>query len=328
MVDSLDRAQKQELLRTLWLEAKSGALTAREQAKAWALREAWRDSGKTEHGMCTYIAGKLTKTDGAAPKSESVKKLLDKMDADDDWFPGKAHYENMGPSAALTKTNRAAIAKSAMALKKKGVEPTYGRVVAACPKAAVNPVTKNLSRNSQFIPFLQMSAMTRTRACPGSTSSDIQRQLCPVTCGKSGRSLQNWFARGRTTIRGITTIWCGRTSAARSYPRARRRRTKWPLPERGRKDGRAPGPNYLLRTCPEILQACTRIPGTPCASGGFQCCAGGNCTWIVSTATFPAKRRRGQYISLTRSERRSMFGSRMRRRSLTLYSQIGGEGST
>ena len=142
MVDSLDRAQKQELLRTLWLEAKSGALTAREQAKAWALREAWRDSGKTEHGMCTYIAGKLTKTDGAAPKSESVKKLLDKMDVDDDWFPGKAHYENMGPSAALTKTNRAAIAKSAMALKKKGVEPTFGRVVAACPKAAVNPVTK------------------------------------------------------------------------------------------------------------------------------------------------------------------------------------------
>ena len=66
MVDSPDRAQKQELLRTLWLEAKSGALTAREQAKAWALREAWRDSGKTEHGMCTYIAGKLTKTDGAA----------------------------------------------------------------------------------------------------------------------------------------------------------------------------------------------------------------------------------------------------------------------
>ena len=78
MVDSLDRAQKQELLRTLWLEAKSGALTAREQAKAWALRDAWRDSGKTEHGMCTYIAGKLTKTDGAAPKSESVKKLLEK----------------------------------------------------------------------------------------------------------------------------------------------------------------------------------------------------------------------------------------------------------
>ena len=76
MVDSLGHAQKQELLRALWLEAKSGALPAREQARAWALREAWKDSGKAEYGMLTYIAGKLTKTDGQAPQSEAVKKVL------------------------------------------------------------------------------------------------------------------------------------------------------------------------------------------------------------------------------------------------------------
>ena len=142
MVDSLDGAQKQEVLRTLWLEAKTGALPAREQAKAWALREAWRDSGKAEHGMLTYIAGKLIKSDGEAPQSEAVKKLFGKIDGDDDWFPGKANYEKMGAPALLTRTNRALIARSAMALKQKGVEPTYGRVIAACPKAALNPATK------------------------------------------------------------------------------------------------------------------------------------------------------------------------------------------
>ena len=120
MADSLDHAQKQELLRALWLEAKSGALPAREQAKAWALREAWKDSGKAEYGMLTHIAGKLTKTDGQAPQSEAVKKFFAKVDADDEWFPGKADYEKTGAPAALTGPNRAAIARSAMALKKRG----------------------------------------------------------------------------------------------------------------------------------------------------------------------------------------------------------------
>jgi hypothetical protein len=40
----------QDLLRSAWLEGKDGALSGREQAKAWALREIWRDSGKSDHG--------------------------------------------------------------------------------------------------------------------------------------------------------------------------------------------------------------------------------------------------------------------------------------
>ena len=48
---------KQDLLRSAWLEGKSGALSGREQAKAWALREVWRDAGKGEYGT-----GALTKS--------------------------------------------------------------------------------------------------------------------------------------------------------------------------------------------------------------------------------------------------------------------------
>ena len=40
----------QDLLRSAWLEGKDGGLPGREQAKAWALREMWRDAGKAEHG--------------------------------------------------------------------------------------------------------------------------------------------------------------------------------------------------------------------------------------------------------------------------------------
>ena len=77
---------KQDLLRSAWLDAKAGALSGREQAKAWALREIWKDDGKADFGMQTYIAGKLKKKDGRAPTSAAVRQLLIKMDADDDWM--------------------------------------------------------------------------------------------------------------------------------------------------------------------------------------------------------------------------------------------------
>ena len=79
---------KQELLRAAWLDAKEDSLSGREQAKAWAWREMWRDAGKKDHGMKTYIAEKLTKKGGGAPSSEAVRRFLDKVDADPDWLPG------------------------------------------------------------------------------------------------------------------------------------------------------------------------------------------------------------------------------------------------
>ena len=133
---------KQDLLRSAWLDGKDGGLSGREQAKAWALREVWRDAGKGDHGMKTYIAEKLTKQGGGAPSSEAVRKFFEKVDADADWFPGKANYDDVGAPSVMTAQQRAALARCAMAMKGEGIEPTYGKVVAACPKAALNPVTK------------------------------------------------------------------------------------------------------------------------------------------------------------------------------------------
>ena len=147
-----DSDSKQDVLRSAWLDAKDGSLSGREQAKAWALREIWRDAGKADHGMKTYIAGKLKKKGGGAPSSEAVRQFFEKVDADDDWFPGKANYDDVGAPSVMTGQQRAALARSAMTMKKEGIEPTYGKVIAACPKAAWNPETKRpFSKHSVYV---------------------------------------------------------------------------------------------------------------------------------------------------------------------------------
>ena len=132
----------QELLRSAWLDAKDGSLSGREQAKACALRELWKDSGKADHGMKSYVAGKLRKKGGGCPSREAVRRFFEKVDADDEWFPGKANYDDVGSPGAMTGQQRGAIARCAMTMKKSGVEPTYPKLLAACPKAALNPKTK------------------------------------------------------------------------------------------------------------------------------------------------------------------------------------------
>ena len=113
---------QQELLRQAWLEGKHGGLPAQEQAEAWALREVWKDSGKGDHGMKTFIASKVAKQGGGHPSSEAMRKFFERIDADSNCFPGKANYENQGPVPFLTGSNRAAIARCAMTMKER--DPT------------------------------------------------------------------------------------------------------------------------------------------------------------------------------------------------------------
>ena len=142
---------QQALLRSAWLDAKDGSLSGREQAKAWAMREIWKGDGKPKHGMLMYIAAKLKKKGGGSPSCPALHQLFAKVDADDDWFPGKANYDDVGRLPVMTRQQRAALASCAMAMKKNGIEPTYGNVVAACPKAALNPKTKRpFSKHSVY----------------------------------------------------------------------------------------------------------------------------------------------------------------------------------
>ena len=131
----------QASLKELWLAGKEGGLSAREQLKAWALREAWNDQNEGVYGMNTWIAERLTKVGGGAPTNVSVKDLLAKIDDDEEWFPGKQYGEKRGRKRVLTGVKALAVVNCAQAKKAKGGDPTYGHICGNCTEAVINPST-------------------------------------------------------------------------------------------------------------------------------------------------------------------------------------------
>ena len=137
---------RQKLLKEAWLSGRVGNLSGQGQAKAWALREVWRDEhGEKTYGMLTHIASKLhTITPGRKkehPSPSALSQSFDRMDDDKDWYPGKQDERKFGPDPAINGTNQAIIAKTAMHMKASGIEVTYPTVVSHNPKACLNPET-------------------------------------------------------------------------------------------------------------------------------------------------------------------------------------------
>ena len=87
-----------------WLSGVEDRLCAREQAKAWALREVWKQDGKKPYGLHAFVASKVKKTKngkpcGAHPTSAAIQQLFDRIDNDPDWYPGKQSEEKARPEA-------------------------------------------------------------------------------------------------------------------------------------------------------------------------------------------------------------------------------------
>ena len=139
----------QEVLKEAWLGGVVGCMSGQMQAKAWALREAWKDQhGDKTYGMLTDIASKLYVIGPPRAKKEhptvnAVMQFYQRVDSDvEGWYPGKHNQKKRGPEPAINGTNRNVIARSAMNLKAKGKEEvTYPQVVAHNPKACINPQT-------------------------------------------------------------------------------------------------------------------------------------------------------------------------------------------
>ena len=89
------------------------------------------------------IAESVQKVGGGTPSDNSIRVWREKFEADPEWYPGKQleDAEKPGRKKVITKLQEAAIAKSAMSLKRKGVEPTVAAVTAQCPAATLNPET-------------------------------------------------------------------------------------------------------------------------------------------------------------------------------------------
>ena len=144
-------------LEGLWKTARKGYLSPLEQLRAVAFRDAYKKCGVPKDkqgrkpGLLNAIAGKVVKAGGGHPCKEAIRQLLERVDNDPGWFPGKTDQVKFGPSPVLNGAKRRCIAASAMALKDADQEPTYASVVANCPQATLNPGTgKPVSRKRVY----------------------------------------------------------------------------------------------------------------------------------------------------------------------------------
>ena len=85
-------------LEKLWKCGKKGYLSPLEQVKAWALSEAGKDPAE--------IAEKVVKIGGGHPSREAIRQLLDRIDEDPDWYPGKRAKAEYGRKPVLRGTKR------------------------------------------------------------------------------------------------------------------------------------------------------------------------------------------------------------------------------
>ena len=112
-------------LEKLWHGGRTGTLAPWSEAKAWALRVVWRETHKgNDHGLNTYVAGKLRKIGGGKgpsgkPSPQAVGQVFEKMDDDRLWYPGKVYGDRSGRPSVLSETNKSVIAHSLMSLSEK-----------------------------------------------------------------------------------------------------------------------------------------------------------------------------------------------------------------
>ena len=66
---------------------------------------------------------------------------MEKVDADPEWYPGKAEPNARGPKSVIAPRSQNVVAQSAMSMRRRGEEPTYPAMVAATPVALLNPAT-------------------------------------------------------------------------------------------------------------------------------------------------------------------------------------------
>ena len=122
-------------LQSLWKEGRDGALSPLEQMRAWALREAQKDLGGEEAVNHQKIADRVTKMGGGHPSREAIRKFLDRVDEDSDWYPRKTYRKRSGPQPVLQGNKRRQVAKSAMNLKEK--KRALSRLTCRSPQSAL-----------------------------------------------------------------------------------------------------------------------------------------------------------------------------------------------
>ncbi len=89
------------------------------------------------------IATEVTKVGGGHPTKQAISDLAAAVAADADWYPGKIseNAKKCGPKPKFSAKAKKRVASSAMALKRRGEEPTVAAVQLQTPAATTNKAT-------------------------------------------------------------------------------------------------------------------------------------------------------------------------------------------
>ena len=201
---------KQELLREAWLEERKGNMSAQQEARAWALREAWKEEhGKKTYGMLPYIASKVYKVPVGKkkdhPTPSALSQLFQKMDSDKGWFPGKSEQVKHGPAPAINGTNQGIIARTAMTMKDNNKEVTYPKIVAHTPKASQNPKTNRPVDKKTIYKVLRRRCYDDTKNPEDTWTHDHRYSETALTEGQM-KARHNWGLEAPATLHNAQ--WC------------------------------------------------------------------------------------------------------------------------
>lgn len=142
------------------------------------------------------IAAQVSKVGGGHPTRNSIRVLRAKFEADVEWHPGKQDEEAGVPGRpkTITPQQQQALAKCAMTLKAKGIEPSAPQVIAHCPAASVNKDTGGVFTHKVILDVF------KTRCFDSSPDAPWQQLCAKHKTALTPEMVANRLAWGETML--------------------------------------------------------------------------------------------------------------------------------
>ena len=155
------------------------------------------------------IAASLTKVGGGPPTKQAIALLRRQIAADALWYPGKVALtaKKPGPKPLLTEAKKLLNARSAMALKEGGEEPSVAAVIQRCPKATLNPETDEPFTDKYILEVFRQKCFDPAATASWDRHHPYQRTAlpeCEQCATESGGTAG--FSRGMTALRRPPTL--------------------------------------------------------------------------------------------------------------------------
>ena len=214
-----------------WLSGKKGSLAPLEQAKVWALLVVSRKRALKLSDA--DVAAEVVKVGGGHPTKQAIQLLRQQLETDLEWYPGKLteNAGKRGPKTTFTSQKRRAVARSAMAVKAAGEEPSVAAIIARCPKATWNPRTKAPYAKERVLEVFRTECYDKDPEHPWQHVAPLQKTALSTNLKEArvkwGTTLleecanNGWYARHCIWIDPCSTIVTSSPKAAFDEQQAR-----------------------------------------------------------------------------------------------------------